>query len=163
MGKRERIFAIVGERDLELEEDFPGLRRVPYKVISPRDPEYNCIAFAVGDLTRFWDDLGFLKGASVNGYYWPPGVPSANTLVGWVKVFELRGYTEIDDPSFDPDFEKIAIYASAEGPQHVSRQKATGTWVSKMGKGVDIEHSSLEYLEGDFYGNITKIMQRKRH
>lgn len=42
----------------------------------------------------------------------------------------------------------------------VARQKASGIWVSKMGKGVDIEHT-LDGLQGDFPGNVVKIMKRK--
>jgi hypothetical protein len=78
----------------ELEAEFPGLLYTAYQVRSPPDPEYNCIAHAVGDVNRFWYD------ANVRGYYWPPGEPSA------------------------------------EGPEHVARQRASGLWTSKMGKGV---------------------------
>jgi len=45
------------ERDLELEQDCHGLRNLPYKITSPRDPQYNCIAYAVGDLSQFWDQI----------------------------------------------------------------------------------------------------------
>lgn len=45
------------ERDLDLEEDCPSLKGSPYKITSPRDPQYNCVAFAVGDLKNFWYDL----------------------------------------------------------------------------------------------------------
>ncbi len=148
-------------RDLELEEDCPGLRNTLYEIKSPRDPKYNCIALAVGNLTQFWDDLGMPTGFRAQGYYWPPGIPGADSLAGWIKVFELLGYTETDDSSFDPKYEKIAIYASLEGPEHVARQETSGAWVSKMGKGVDIEHYSLTCLEGDLYGKVVKIMRRK--
>lgn len=158
MGKNEGVSQIM--RDLELEEDCPGLCGSSYTITSPPDPKYNCIAFAVGDLAQFWDDLGFPAKMKVKGYYWPPGVPSANTLIGWIKVFELHGYTETDDSNLDPEYEKIAIYASTDGPEHVARQKASGIWTSKTGKGVDMEHT-LEALEGDFYGRVVKIMRRK--
>jgi len=147
-------------RDLELEEDCPSLRESNYEVKSPRDPQYNCIAFAVGDLTQFWDDLGLPTGLRVRGYYWPPGVPSADTLVGWIKLFEIHGYSETEDRGLESEYERIAIYADADGPQHVARQKASGAWVSKMGKGVDIEHT-LDGLEGQFYGTVVKVMKRK--
>src|ERR1019366_5226576 len=105
-------------RDLEMEEDFPGLADSPYKVRSPRDPRYNCVAFAVGDTSHFWYD------ANIGGYYWPPGVPSADTLDGWVKIFSDHGYDETGDDTAEPEYEKVAIYASADGPEHVARQKA---------------------------------------
>jgi hypothetical protein len=147
-------------RDPDLEEDCPSLRRSSYDVKSPYDPSYNCIAFAVGDLTQFWDDLGLPKGVRVRGYYWPDGAPSADTILGWIKVFEIHGYQETEDSSLELEYEKVAIYAVEDSPEHVARQKASGVWVSKMGKGVDIEHS-LDAIEGDFYGKVVKIMKRK--
>jgi hypothetical protein len=141
-------------RDLELEEDCPGLREASYTITSPRDPKYNCVAFAVGDLTRFWYDV------KLAGYYWPPGVRSADTLEGWLQVFAEHGYVETDDVGLNPEFEKIAIYVSADGcPEHVARQKASGMWTSKIGKGVDMEHG-LDALEGVLCGKVTRIMQR---
>lgn len=150
----------VTDRDLELEEDCPGLRHSPYTLKSPRDPGYNCIAYAVGDLQNWWDDLGVPDSVRVNGYYWPPGIPNAGTVAGWIKVFEIHGYTATDDSSLEPEYEKVAIYGSDIGAEHVARQKASGVWVSKMGKGVDIEHT-LEGLQGDFPGTVIKIMKRK--
>ena len=149
------------ERDLELEEDCSGLKGSDYKITSPKDPKYNCIAYAVGDLSQFWDDLGLIGATRIKGYYWPPGAPDTDTMEGWVKVFELHGYKETSDATLEVEYEKIAIYASAEGPEHVARQKASGAWTSKMGKGVDIEHPTLECLEGSLYGKIVKIMRRK--
>jgi len=148
------------DRDLELEEDCPGLRQSPYTLKSPRDPGYNCIAYAVGDLQNWWDDLGVPDNVRVNGYYWPPGIPNAGTIAGWIKVFEIHGYRATDDSSLEPEYEKVAIYGSDIGAEHAARQKASGIWVSKMGKGVDIEHT-LEGLEGDFPGKVIKIMKRK--
>jgi hypothetical protein len=108
----------------------------------------------VGDLNHFWYD------ANVKGYYWPPGEPSADTLEGWLKVFAIHGYRETDDDTLDLAYEKIAIYAGPEGPEHVARQRASGTWTSKMGKGRDIDHASLAALEGDLFGRVVKIMKR---
>ena len=142
-------------RDPELEQDCPGLKANTYQISSPLDPTYNCVAFAVGDTRNFWYDAG------VRGYYWPPGVPTADTLEGWIKVFAEHGYRETEDRSLEPDFEKIAIYASADAPEHVARQKACGMWASKMGKGHDIEHATLEALEGTIIGKVVVIMKRK--
>ena len=145
----------MSERDPDLEEVCPILKEISYKITSPRDARYNCVAYAVGDLQNFWYDV------AIKGYYWPPGVPSADTLEGWIKVFEIHGYRETQDSSLEPEYEKIAIYASEHYPEHVARQKASGAWTSKMGKDIDIEHPSLECLEGDSYGKVVKIMKRK--
>jgi len=141
-------------RDFGLEQLCPKLRTMPYILTSPKDPRYNCVAFAVGDVTQFWYDV------SINGYYWPPSARSADTIEGWVDVFEIHGFRQTDDRSLETEYEKIAIYASADGPEHVARQKASGMWISKAGKGRDLEHE-LEALEGNFYGKVVKIMKRK--
>jgi hypothetical protein len=143
------------ERDIELEYDFPALSLSGYSIRSAEDSSYNCVAFAVGDLNNFWYDI------KVGGYYWPPGCASADTFEGWVQVFLGHGYSDADDESFEPEFEKIAIYGSASNPEHVARQVSSGAWVSKMGKGHDIEHPDLASLEGNLAGKIVKIMKRK--
>jgi hypothetical protein len=144
------------ERDRELEYDCPGLVSAGYSIKSADDPWYNCVAFAVGDLKNFWYD------AKVSGYYWPRDCGSADTLEGWVEVFQLHGYQDafLND-SFEPEFEKIAIYGSINHPEHVARQTASGTWVGKMGKGHDIEHPTLAAVESDINGNVIKIMKRR--
>jgi hypothetical protein len=155
MGTAEGIFGIV--RDPELEEDCPGLATGAYEIKSPKDPVYNCVAFAVGDVSQWWYD------AKVRGYYWPPGTPSADTLEGWLKVFVDLGYKEtaIDDDGLEPEFEKVAIYASPEGPEHVARQRASGVWTGKIGRGHDINHPTLAVLEGATMGTVVKIMKRR--
>jgi hypothetical protein len=142
-------------RDPELEQDCPALTTTPYEIKSPRDPQYNCVAFAIGDVNHFWYDI------DISGYYWPPGAPSADTLSGWIAVFQLHGYEDTDDDSLEVEYEKIAIYTTADGPEHVARQTASAMWASKIGKGADIEHSSLSALEGTLLGKVTKIMKRK--
>src|SRR5579884_2105187 len=122
-------------RDPDLEADFPGLGNVGYVVRSPRDPKYNCIAYALGDLQHYWYDVG------LGGYYWPPRVPSADTLEGWITIFADHGYVETSDDELEPDFEKVAIYALDGVPEHVARQRASGVWTSKMGRGHDIDHA----------------------
>ena len=154
MGHEARVFGIMGTRDFGLEQICPYLRGESYVLTSDKDPRYNCVAFAVGDLTQFWYDV------NINGYYWPPGARSADTIEGWVDVFEIHGYRKTDDRSLEVEYEKVAIYASADGPEHVARQRASGMWTSKAGKGRDLEHE-LEWLEGDFYGRVVRIMKRK--
>jgi hypothetical protein len=141
------------ERYADIEDDFPRLRDGNYTPTSPRDPAYNCVAWAVGDTQNFWEPVG------VAGYYWPPGVP--DTLSGWIEVFRLHGYVETSDPNLDTDYEKIAIYLTGDGvPQHVTRQRASGRWTSKLGKGRDIEHD-LQALESELYGEVGVIMCRR--
>jgi hypothetical protein len=143
-------------RNRELEEAFPGLTEGSYQVTSPQDANYNCVAWAVGDTSRFWYEI------NAKGYYWPPGTGSADTIDGWKRVFEIHGYKEAGTSQFDPAFEKVAIYVDPDGlPSHVARQTDSRSWASKLGKGCDIEHASLDALEGHEYGKVAVIMQRR--
>jgi hypothetical protein len=49
---------------------FPGLAHGGYQVTSPRDSDYNCIAWAAGDTHNWW-----WPGGDVGKEYWPAGVP----------------------------------------------------------------------------------------
>ena len=127
-----------------------------YLITSDADSSYNCVAWAVGDTSRFWYD------ARIKGYYWPPGVGSADTLDGWKRLFEIHGYSETESSDFDPLYEKIAIYVDTEGlPNHVARQTDSRAWTSKLGKDYDIEHATLDALECPEYGKARVIMQRR--
>lgn len=142
------------DRDLELEYDCPRLLSTGYTIKSPVDSGYNCVAFAVGDLHNFWYD------AQVNGYYWPPGCGSADTIEGWISVFRIHNYAECSGDQFEEEFERIAIFGHGNQPEHVARQIASGAWVSKMGTGCDIEHPNLSSLESEMMGEVIRIMKR---
>ena len=146
----------LAERDDALEHEFPELVKAGYEIKSPCDASYNCVAFAVGDTHNWWEDTGEYQ---VNGYYWPPGI-NGDTVNGWVRVFELHGYTEADNEILEDEYEKIAIYALPDGPEHVARQKSSGEWASKMGRRYDIHHT-LSSLEGEYMGKVVKIMKRR--
>jgi hypothetical protein len=144
---------------LELEQSFPGLITGSYKLTSPKAFGYNCVAWAVGDTKNFWDDFR-IRGKRVKGYFWPEGI-SADTLEGWKAVFELHNYRECESESFEPEFEKVAIYIYPNGdPSHVARQIGSGKWSSKLGLSFDIEHETLDSLNGEEYGSVGVIMQR---
>lgn len=142
-------------RDEELEQAFPHLAEREYQITSPKDPGYNCVAWAVGDMSSFWYDV------KAKGYYWPPNVGSADTLEGWKQVFALHGYSDTDSDVLEDGFERIAIYVDAAGdPSHVARQTETGLWTSKLGKSYDILHATLDALESEEYGKAAVIMRR---
>jgi len=70
-----------------LEEAFPGLARGGYQVTSPRDADYNCVAWAAGDTQHWW-----WPGRDVDREYWPPGVPRERTRDAFVAAFASLGY-----------------------------------------------------------------------
>jgi hypothetical protein len=141
----------------ELETLFPALRGTDYRLASPKDRKYNCIAWAAADFQRWWwpdpppDDAG---------YFWPPGVSHAATVAAFVAAFATLGYEPGEGEAAEAGWERIALYATADGvPTHAARQLPNGRWSSKLGRGEDIEHG-LHDLEGEIYGTVVQIMKR---
>lgn len=152
------------ERDLYLEERFPKLRPDLYRVKSPRDPKYNCFAFAANDTQHVWEYTG---PGRLGGYFWPADV-QGDSLNDYIRVYGLLGFQVCDTAEFEPDTVKIAIYVDRDGmPSHVARQTRRGTWKSKLGiRGKDIEHASLDLLEGDEqdeYGRVAVLLKKRRY
>jgi hypothetical protein len=147
MGQGERVPMV------DLETLFPGLRGSAYVVTSPPSEEYNCIAWASGDSARWWwPDL-------LKQRYWPEGVKREETLDAFREAFATLGFVSCQDAGVEPGVEKVAIYASADGPQHAARQLVNGNWTSKLGELQDIQHA-LHDLEGDEYGKVAFVIRR---
>jgi hypothetical protein len=73
----------------------------------------------------------------------------------------LLRYLPCSNSTLEKGWEKIAIYASDSGePTHVAKQTKSGKWTSKLCDWEDIEHNTLEALEGDFYGKAVKFLKR---
>jgi len=152
------------EHDPYLEERFPKLRPGLYRVKSPRDPRYNCFAFAANDTRHIWEYTG---PGRLGGYFWPAEV-HGDSLEDYVRVYELLGFKVCETADLEPEVVKIAIYVDRDSlPSHVARQTRNGTWKSKLGiRGKDIEHDSLGLLEGDEqdeYGQVAKLMKKRRY
>jgi hypothetical protein len=139
-----------------LEAVFPGLVGKEYRVTSPEDDVYNCIAWAAGVTSGWWwpDKAG--QG------HWPTGIPREPTVDAFRLMFATLGFEPCPDADPERGFEKIALFATEAGvPKHAARQLATGRWTSKLGIFEDIEHD-LRDLEGTVYGSVALIMRRKR-
>ena len=136
-----------------LEDAFPGLRGQAYRITSPMDHRYNCIAFAAGDDQNWWwpdaarDDT------------WPPGVARAETVESFREAFATLGYVVCGDDRLEIGYEKVALFALAGVPKHACRQLSSGRWASKLGRSEDIEHE-LQDLTGTAYGKVVLIMKR---
>jgi hypothetical protein len=139
----------------ELEVQFPRLRFSAYKVTSPSDPGYNCIGWAAGDTSMWWepDPMGV--------YFWPKSVPRRLTMDAFKQVFSALGYKPCEATYPEAGHEKVAIFADPTGtPTHAARQLSDGSWTSKMGKLEDIEHVRLEAVSGSRYGHPAIILRR---
>ena len=139
-----------------LEDVFPRLRTSAYEFTSPQDVRYNCVAWAAGDVDRWWEPDGFGLG------FWPAIAPRAYTLEAYASAYSQLGFEKCRSQGPEAGFEKIAIFVDEGGkPEHVARQLYSGSWTSKLGQSEDIEHE-LDALEGEEYGRVGLIMKRLR-
>jgi hypothetical protein len=139
-----------------LEQIFPQLTGTAYQVTSPATPGYNCIAWAAGDESRWWEPDTF------GLYHWPAGVPRLYTLDAFVEAFRQLGFEKCSDGSYQPGWEKVVIFTKAERvPTHMCRQLQDGGWTSKLGKLEDITHRDVSHLSGQSYGTPTVFMRRR--
>lgn len=138
-----------------LEDLFPGLAKGGYRVTSPHDQDYNCIAWAIGDTSHWW-----WPGPDVKEEFWPPGVPREVTVSAFLDTFALHGSVVCEGDQSEPGFLKVALFVAVDGrPFHAARQLPSGRWTSKLGKAEDIEHN-LHDLAGDVYGSVHVVMKR---
>ena len=115
---------------------------------------YNCIAFAAGKDDQWWWPFGYAT-------YWPPNIPNEETLDAFIAAFSSLGYSPCSDGLLESGFEKVAIYTDPQGkPTHMAKQLDSSMWTSKCGAFEDIEHETLEALEGDEYGSVALFLKR---
>src|SRR5258708_3906964 len=139
----------------KLELYFPNLKNSKYTITSSTTRDYNCIAFAAGEIHRWWWPIGLA--------YWPENAPRSETVPSFVFAFGTFGYSACEDGTPESGFEKLAIYAHDDGiPTHMARQLPSGIWVSKCGGLEDIEHETLEALVGPpkAYGSVVQFLKR---
>ena len=127
-----------------------------FDVTSERSEEYNCFAWALGDDSRWIDPTADYAQRTAN--------PSNQSPIdSVVELFLVSGYEVCGDGSLEDGYEKVAIYVKDDEATHAARQLSDGRWTSKLGKYEDIEHDSLEALQGDGfgeYGSVALFMAR---
>jgi hypothetical protein len=137
--------------------DFPKIQTEGYDRTSDATPDYNCIAWAASDQTRWWWPGLDLVGKEA---YWPPKAPRKRTLKAFALAFKTLGYEKCKDGLFEEGFEKIAIYAKGDLPTHAARQLVDGKWTHKIGRNIDIS-SNLTAVEDGIYGLPVRFLRRK--
>lgn len=139
-----------------IEARFPGLRTSLFHITSPATRDYNCIAWAAGDMAHWWwPDLD----PDNDAIFWPPGVPVAETLDAFIAAFATLGYAPCSEVEPKLGFERVALFASAGVPTHAARQLPNGRWTSKLGLCEDIEHE-LHAVSGEVYGMVVLLLKR---
>ena len=135
---------------------FPRLNRTPFFLTSPATPQYNCIAWAVGDERRWWWPVSEPHREA----YWPAGVARRVEISTFIAAFATLGYEPCPSADLEPGFEKVALFADPHGtPTHAAKQLGTGRWSSKLGPEEDIDHS-IYGLEGGVYGTVVQYIRR---
>lgn len=139
-----------------LQSDFPNLGNNDYRITSPTDDDYNCIAWAAEEDDRWWWPVPSPFA------YWPAGLPRVVTLDNFIHAFRTLRFELTENAALEAGVEKVAIYVDVNlTPTHMARQRASGSWTSKLGPQEDIEHDSLESLEGSVYGRVAQILERR--
>lgn len=136
----ERILPTLKGRDLSL---------------SPEDFNVNCLAFAVGDNTQWWEP------PSGHGTYWPQGFREDLSVQTVEEILKLHGFTVESDRAETPDTDAIAIYGERGEWTHFAKF-ANGKWSSKLGELDDVEDIMLDDLEVPDYGKCLKILKRPK-
>ena len=136
-----------------IDDQYPRLAKEGYTITSKPNEDYNCIAFAAGDNTSWWSHK--------KGYHWPNASRTAE-ISSLVEVFEGLGFEQCANATYEPGFDKVALYHKNEEWKHASIQLEDGSWSSKLGPNEDIRHETPESVSGDSYGNVHCIMRRHR-
>jgi hypothetical protein len=125
-----------------------------FEVTSWLTDNYNCIAWAAGDSQKWW--WPDPEGES----FWPRGIDRKDTVEAFIAAFGTIGYEPCDSHDLEAPFEKVAIYATGNSTKHMARQLSSGAWTSKLGEWWDIDHPSIEEIEGAHYGVRVQILRR---
>jgi len=139
-----------------IEALFPALLDAGFRITSPATSDYNCIAWAAGNMARWWWPGDDPDDAAV---FWPPGVAARETVDAFTAAFATIGYVVCAGEGLESGFEKIALFAKVGIPTHTARQLPSGRWTSKLGRREDIEHD-LHAISGTLYGTVVLLLRR---
>ncbi len=105
----------------ELGGAFPNLADGGHVAASAKTHAYNCVAWAVGYASRWWEP----------GTSWP-GMPG-DDLSALAGLFAAFGYTPCAGDELETGYEKVALHVD-EQPEwtHAARQLSDGWWTSEL-------------------------------
>ncbi len=134
---------------------WPNLTDENHSITSPETDEYNCVAWAYEVSNRkMWPGY--------QDYYWPSGVAGKDELETVLQLYLDKGYEKCESSEREVGYKKIAIYVKQDRPKHAALQLDSGHWTSKLGDYEDIEHDTLEALEGESYGQAVIFLRKPR-
>jgi hypothetical protein len=136
-------------------ETFPASFVEPFVLTSAATGEYNCIAWALEDTSRF-----YWTGPKAF-FYWPENLPREETIESFIQLFQQNGYEICQHALKERSFIKIALFVKDGLPTHAARQLPNGLWTSKLGSWEDVRHT-LSAISGGLYGDVAVVMKKKR-
>jgi hypothetical protein len=146
----------------DLDAILPTLARDGYRITSPSNDQYNCVAW-VGRSQSAWWEPALAIGT------WFRKVDESELDEGdmdeYIALFEFWGYKRCQEGSLETGVEKIAVFGSEQDFDHVAYQRPDGDWSSKLGPLNDIRHPCVESLVGKGgmeYRPIVVFMSRAR-
>jgi hypothetical protein len=83
--------------------EFPRLTAHNHRITSPATETYKCVAWAAGDIERWWQ----------SGVYWPVAVEGFG-LHALERAFRSMGHEGCSDGAHESDFEKVALCAEVQ-------------------------------------------------
>ena len=140
---------------------FENVRLDNFKCSSDRTDDrpnggYNCIAHAAGKDDKWWWPDGEPDS------FWPIPLDRTDPESSWqfIQAFSQEGYSICENGDFEIGYEKVAFFLDSDGVTHAARMLPSGIWTSKLGKGEDIEHKTLQVIEGKQYGKAKFFLKR---
>ena len=136
---------------------FPNLRDdANFRVNSPYNGIYNCIAFAMGFTDR-WVDIN----TSCPGHWWPPIAEKTMDKNALIKAFEYLGFELCKNADIENDYDKVVLFSLNDQWTHAARIVSDGIEHSKFGQCWNAYHSGNGIFEGTAYGTEYAYMKRK--
>lgn len=133
---------------------LPRLADRGFEITSEATHDYNCIAWSVGETTQFWWPV------NVGGYFWPTNAIEP-ALRDFEQMYADFGYARCVHVDHEGDADQVAIYLDQSGtPTHASRRLENGNWTSKLGDAEDIEHTDVNGVCCDTYGETVVMLCR---
>ena len=146
----------------DIERYYPKLIAAGYEKTSDETILYNCIAWAVGDTSQWWE-CGENGPLEEPGIYWPPDALHSYDLDALISAYNTLGYEicEIQSPEPELGYQKVVLYKEGEQWRHAAKLLENGLWSSKLGDLEDVSHVRPEDAEGAFNGEVACYMRRK--
>ena len=126
----------------------------PLVITSLPTGNYNCIAWALEDTTRF-----YWTGPEAF-FYWESDLPREETIDSFVQLFARYDYEICQNALKERGYTKIALFTKDDIPTHAARQLPNGLWTSKLGILEDVRHT-LSAISGGIYGSVALVLKKK--